>query len=128
MKVVFAYVTCPSLAEAERIGLMLVEERLAACVNLLPSMRSIYRWQGAVETADEVVLIAKTLRARAPALTRRVQALHSYSCPCVVLVPVAGGAAAYLRWLAEGSTPVKCTRRGEGSFTAKSPRRQVKAT
>lgn len=116
MKAVFAYVTCPSPAEAGRIGRALVEERLAACVNLLPGMRSIYRWQGAVETADEVVLIAKTLRTRAAALTRRVQALHPYSCPCVVLLPVAGGSAAYLRWLAEGSAP---ERRGRGRKKAR---------
>lgn len=102
MKSVFAYITCPSPAEAERLGRALVEERLAACVNLLPGMRSIYRWQGAIESADEVVLIAKTLRSRSGALTRRVTALHPYSCPCVVLLPVTGGSAPYLRWLAEG--------------------------
>lgn len=107
MKPVFAYITCPSLAEAERLGRALVEERLAACVNLLPGMRSLYRWQGAIESADEVVLIAKTLRTRAGALTRRVIALHPYSCPCVVLLPVTGGSAPYLRWLAEGSAPAK---------------------
>ena len=128
MKTVFAYITCPSLAEAERIGRVLVEERLAACVNLLPGMRSLYRWQGKIETADEVVLIAKTLRTRATALTRRVTALHPYSCPCIVLLPVVGGAAAYLRWLAEGSAPAKRRRRGKGPFTAKSPRRQAQAT
>ena len=107
MRTVFAYITCPTLAEAERIGRALVEERLAACVNLLPGMRSLYRWQGRIDTADEVVLIAKTLRTRAVPLTKRVIALHPYSCPCVVLLPVVGGSAAYLRWLETESTPVK---------------------
>jgi periplasmic divalent cation tolerance protein len=105
MKAVFAYITCPSPAAAERIGRVLVAERLAACVNLLPGMRSLYRWQGAIETAEETVLIAKTLRLRAAALTRRVLALHPYSCPCVAILPVTGGSAAYLAWLAEGSSP-----------------------
>lgn len=98
--VVFAYVTASSLEEAERIGHTLVEERLAACANLLPGMRSIYRWQGAVEQAEEVVLIAKTRADRFDALAARVTALHSYETPCVVALPVSTGAAPYLAWIA----------------------------
>jgi periplasmic divalent cation tolerance protein len=94
-----AYVTCRDEAEAERIGRLLVEERLAACVNLIPGMRSLYRWQGVIEEAREVVLLAKTTAPRAEALTARVKALHGYSCPCVLLLEIAGGSPDYLAWL-----------------------------
>ncbi len=94
-----AYVTCADHDQAQAIGRALVEERLAACVNLIPGMRSIYRWQGAIEEADEVVLIAKTAARHMPALAARVAALHTYSCPCVVALPIVAGAAGYLAWL-----------------------------
>lgn len=101
--VVFAYVTASSMEEAGRIGRALVEEGLAACVNLLPGMRSIYRWQGAVEQAEEVVLVAKTRSDRFDSLAARVRALHSYDTPCVVALPVTAGSAPYLRWIAAES-------------------------
>lgn len=94
-----AYVTCSDISEAERIGRALVSERLAACVNLLPSLRSFYWWQGRVDEAAEIILIAKTSVAQSEALVARVRALHSYTVPCVVLVPVVGGNADYLAWL-----------------------------
>jgi periplasmic divalent cation tolerance protein len=97
-----AYITCPDAEDAERIGRILVEERLAACINLLPGMRSLYRWQGAIECASEVVLIAKTTVARCPALLERVRALHRHSVPCVLFLPVAGGNPAFLQWLRDG--------------------------
>jgi periplasmic divalent cation tolerance protein len=100
--VLFAYVTCRDEAEAERIARALVEERLAACVNLIPGMRSLYRWQGAIEEGREVVLLAKTTAPRAEALTARVKTLHSYTCPCVALLPVIGGDPGYLAWLRAG--------------------------
>ena len=95
----FAYITCSDLAEAEAIGRALVSERLAACVNLLPGMRSLYWWQGRIEDAHEVVLIAKTSARHADALIVRVRALHRYTTPCVVFLPVEGGNPAYLDWL-----------------------------
>lgn len=104
LPVVFAYITTGNLEEGERIGRALVEEGLAACTNLLPGMRSIYRWKGAVEQAEEVVLIAKTRADRFDSLAARVRALHSYDTPCVVALPVTAGSAPYLRWIASEST------------------------
>ncbi len=97
---VFAYITCSSPAEAESIGRTLVGERLAACVNILPGMRSLYWWQGELTAASEAVLIAKTTAAASAALSARVLSLHSSSCPCVAFLPVSGGNSAYLAWLA----------------------------
>jgi periplasmic divalent cation tolerance protein len=101
MAAVLVYMTAGDRAEAVRIGRVLVEERLAACANVLDGMTSIYRWQGEVCEDGEAVLIAKTTEAQADALTERVKALHSYDCPCVVTLPVAGGNAAFLDWIAE---------------------------
>mgnify|MGYP003579775346 CR=1 FL=1 len=97
----FVYITASSVDEAAMIGRALVEERLAACVNILPGMRSIYRWQGAIESADEVVLIAKSRSALVTALVARVRQLHSYDVPCVVSLPILDGNPDYLQWLAE---------------------------
>jgi periplasmic divalent cation tolerance protein len=94
-----AYVTCADLAEAERIGRVLVGERLVACVNLLPGLRSLYWWQGGVAEGVEIVLIAKTTVARMEAVVARVKELHSYSTPCVVFLPVVGGNPDFLAWL-----------------------------
>lgn len=106
MPVVFAYVTAPSEAEAARIGRVLVEERLAACVNILPGMRSIYRWQGRVEEAAEAVLIAKTRADRFTALSARVRQLHPYELPCITALRVEAGDAGYLDWIRHESVPV----------------------
>lgn len=95
-----AYVTCPDLTEARRIGRALVEERLAACVNLRPH-EAIYWWDGRLETAEEVGLLAKTSRAVWPALRDRVRALHPYEVPCIVAWPLAEGSPAYLGWLGD---------------------------
>lgn len=97
---IFVYMTAATREEAERIARTLVEERLAACVNILPGMVSVYRWQGAVERADEVVLIAKTRRSSFPALAERVRALHSYEVPCIVELPLGQGDMPYLDWIA----------------------------
>jgi periplasmic divalent cation tolerance protein len=99
-------VTAGSADEAARIGRTLVEERLAACVNALGPIRSIYRWEGAVEEADEHLLVVKARRADLPALDVRVRELHSYDVPEVLALPVTGGSARYLAWLDEA------TRRG----------------
>ncbi len=105
MDVRFVYMTMSGLEEARSIGRALVEERLAACVNILPGMQSIYRWEGKVEDATEVVMIAKTTAAMVPALTDRVKSLHSYECPCVVSLRVDGGYQPYLDWIAAGVSP-----------------------
>ena len=101
----FVYMTTPDREVARRIGRTLVEERLAACVNVLDGMESIYWWEGALEEAREAVLIAKTRGDLLEALTARVKALHPYTCPCVVALPIVGGHAAYLDWLVAETRP-----------------------
>ena len=101
MSALLCFCTCPDAATAERIAQTLVDERLAACVNVLPGLRSVYRWQGAVERTDEVLLLVKTGRERLEALTARVNALHPYELPELVAVEVAGGLGAYLDWVSE---------------------------
>ncbi|MGO8671545.1 MAG: divalent-cation tolerance protein CutA [Capsulimonadaceae bacterium] len=96
----FVYVTTADIDEARRIGALAVERRLAACANVLPGMESVYRWKGAVETARECVLILKTRRTLVDALTNAVRDTHSYECPCIVALPVEGGNAAFLDWIA----------------------------
>jgi len=99
MSAVLVYCTTASPEQAESIGRTLVEERLAACVNILPGMRSIYHWQGAIETATEAVLIAKTRTDLAEALLARIKALHTYEVPCAVVLPIQGGLPEFLGWI-----------------------------
>ncbi|AWK85337.1 divalent-cation tolerance protein CutA [Azospirillum thermophilum] len=101
--VVLAYITAGSREEALRIGRALVEERLAACANILDGMTSVYRWKGVVEQADEAVLIAKTRRSLFDRLAARVRDLHSYDVPCVIELPVERGDPGYLGWLREAT-------------------------
>ncbi len=96
------YVTCPSATVARTIGRTLVEEHLAACVNVLPGMHSIYRWEGAIEEADEAVLLIKTTSARYDAVEARARQLHPYQVPCVLAVPVERVLAGYGEWLRNG--------------------------
>jgi periplasmic divalent cation tolerance protein len=95
------YITAPSFDVADAIGRTLVEDRLAACVNTLPSMYSIYRWQGKIETAGEVVLIAKSRTALFGEIEKRVRELHPYECPCLVAWPIEAGHQPYLDWIAK---------------------------
>lgn len=97
--------TAPDLACAEALAHALVEEALAACVNLVPQVRSIYRWQGKLETGAEVLLIAKTRADRVAALIERVVALHPYDVPEVIAWPVAQGSASYLEWVLDSCRP-----------------------
>lgn len=102
--VIFVYMTTGSPEEAQRIGRTLVEERLCACVNILPQMLSVYRWQGAVEQGRESVMIAKTRADRFQDLATRVRELHSYDTPCIVELPLGRGDVPYLDWLMREST------------------------
>jgi periplasmic divalent cation tolerance protein len=95
----FIYATAADEAEALEIGRAVVAERLAACANVLPGMRSVYWWQGKMEEAQEAVLILKTIAARVPALIARIKELHSYECPCIEAIDVAGGNAEFLAWV-----------------------------
>ena len=101
MSVVSIYAVFANADEAERIGRVAVEERLAACVNILGPVRSIYRWQGAVETADEVAAIVKTNNLGVDALITRIAGLHSYELPCIVTWPVDKLLGSYADWVEE---------------------------
>ncbi len=93
--------TVGSEEEASRIAGALVERRLAACVNVVPGVKSTYRWKGSVETAGEWLLVIKTARDRFEAVRAAIRELHSYEVPEVVMIDVADGDAAYLRWIDE---------------------------
>lgn len=101
------FCTCSHEAEADALARSLVEERLAACVNILPGLTSVYRWQGEVERASEHLLLVKTTRERLPALEHRIRELHSYETPEIIAVPVTEGSEKYLAWLREQVTPGK---------------------
>ena len=92
-------VTAPDAEVGERLARALVEERLAACVNLVPGVQSIYRWEGSVRSDSEVLLVVKTTADRTAALAARVEALHPYDVPEVLELPIAGGSPAYLDWV-----------------------------
>lgn len=98
-RAVFVYTTHPSLVEAERIGKAVVEKRLAACVNILPGMISHYWWEGKIERGEEVVMIIKTRASLAEEVRAAVKAMHSYSTPAILVLPIEGGEPAYLEWL-----------------------------
>jgi len=101
VRTVILYSTTVDEAEAKLIGRALVEGKLAACVNILPKMRSIYRWKGNVEEEDECVLIAKTTKDNVDTATLLIRKLHSYELPCVVVIPMVAGLEAYLDWIIE---------------------------
>ena len=102
---VIVLTTLPTDSDAEKFASQLVEERLVACVSILPAMRSIYRWDGAIERADERQLLLKTSSTRLAALEARVRALHPYDVPEFVVIPITRGSADYLSWLAENTRP-----------------------
>jgi periplasmic divalent cation tolerance protein len=99
MAAMFVYVTTGDQAEALAIGRAVVERRLAACANVVDGMKSIYWWDGAVQQATEAVLILKTEKDRVEALVAEVKARHSYDCPCIEAIEVAGGNPDFLAWI-----------------------------
>ena len=102
--------TAGSQEEAEKIAQALVGEMLAACVNVVPGVTSVYRWEGEVQSDQEWLLVAKSRRDVLDDLVQRVQALHSYDVPEILALPVAGGSEAYLRWVDDGVSrlPARC--------------------
>jgi periplasmic divalent cation tolerance protein len=92
-------ITAPDADTGASLARTLVEERLAACVNLVPGIRSIYRWKGVIEEGDEVLMVVKTQAARCEALAARVNELHPYDVPEVLELPIGGGSQAYLDWV-----------------------------
>lgn len=105
MTVVSVYSIFADAAEAERIGRQVIEEQLAACVNILGQCRSIYRWQGKIESADEVAAIFKTTTAGADALIARIATLHSYEVPAIAVWPIAELLESYASWVEDNVTP-----------------------
>ena len=107
-RIVLLYCTAESVAEAEKVAEAVVGRRLAACANIIPGMKSLYWWQGKLEKGEEAVLILKTRASLAEAATAAVKAVHAYSVPCVLPLPVdaaAGGNADYLAWLLAETAP-----------------------
>ena len=105
MPVVVLHCTCPDAATAERVATALVEDRLAACVQQVPGVRSTYRWEGRLERADEILLLIKTTTDRQAAAIACVQSLHPYDVPELLAFDASGGAPAYLDWVAAQSRP-----------------------
>jgi len=99
-EVIVVLTNLPELAAANKLAQLLVEQRLAACVNVLASCSSVYRWQGRIETATEVPVLIKTVAARYPRVEAAIRANHPYDLPEIVSVPVAAGLAEYLGWVA----------------------------
>jgi periplasmic divalent cation tolerance protein len=105
--VVVVLSTAPTEAVAVRLARALVDERLIACANLVPRVRSIYRWKGAVQDEGEVLIVMKTDRARLAALEPRLKALHPYQVPEMLVIPVGSGHRPYLDWVLAETAPLK---------------------
>ena len=101
MGIHFVYMTAGSKEEARKIGKQLVASKLAACVNILDNMNSMYMWDGELQDDSEVVCIAKTTAERVPELIEKVRSLHSYDCPCIVSLPVSDGHKPFLDWISD---------------------------
>jgi periplasmic divalent cation tolerance protein len=93
------YITAKDSAEAERIGKALVESRLAACANIFERIHSLYWWDNAVQDDFEAALIVKTRERLVPALIKKVKSIHSYTCPCIVSVPIRSGNPDFVKWI-----------------------------
>jgi periplasmic divalent cation tolerance protein len=93
------YITAESMEDAEIIGRNLVSRRLAACVNIISNMKSIYQWEGKIETGNEVIIIAKTKKVLVNELTEHVKNLHGYDNPCVVTLPIEDGNSDFIQWI-----------------------------
>ncbi len=100
---VVVLVTCPNRRTAETIARALVEERLAACANIVPGLTSVYRWKGDICRDREVLTLLKTRRSRFAALARRVRELHPYSVPEIVALPLVAGSPPYLAWVMDST-------------------------
>jgi len=97
--IVFVYTTYPSVVEAEKTARILLESQLAACVNIIPGMISLYRWKGAIERGEEAVMIIKTRAANAEAVAKAVRENHEYETPAILVIPIESVDGPYLSWL-----------------------------
>lgn len=93
------YVTTPTKDQALKLGRALVENRLAACINVIDNMQSIYRWQDQIEESNEAILLIKTTRDMLEQITQEIGLFHEYSCPCIIALPIQGGNSDYLNWI-----------------------------
>ena len=106
-RAVFVYTTYPSIVEAEKAGRVLIERKLAACVNILPGMISLYRWENAIERGEEAVMIIKTRAPLAEPVRAAVKEMHAYTTPTILVIPLESVDASYLDWMlaeTEGAT------------------------
>ena len=103
--IIVVYITAPNLEEAQSLAHALVQDKLAACVNIIPGIQSVYFWEDAVQTDNELLLICKSQADRFDALKTRVQSLHPYDVPEVISIPLQNGSEPYLNWVRENTTP-----------------------
>lgn len=99
MEFIVVFVTCKSAKEAQRIAARLVQKRLAACVNIIGSVKSIYRWKGRIEAAKEILMVIKSTKRKFASLENEIRRLHSYDTPEIIALPVVAGSKRYLEWL-----------------------------
>ncbi|CAH8293646.1 unnamed protein product [Schistosoma turkestanicum] len=99
-----ALIACPNSTVAENIAETLVSKKLAACVNIIPSIKSIYVWEGKLEKSDEVLLMAKTQSKLIPSLTEVVKGIHPYECPEIIGLNIEGGYPPYLKWITDSTS------------------------
>ena len=95
------FITAPNKKEARKIARALIEKKLAACVNIIENIESVFRWEGKIDTAKEAMLVIKSKKTALAAIIKLVKSLHSYQVPEIIALPVAGGDAPYLRWIDE---------------------------
>lgn len=100
---IVVFITVPSPEEGKKIAKALVEKRLAACVNIVPGLRSIYRWEGKICDDKELLLIAKTTEGLLKVLEQEVKSLHSYKVPEIIALPIVNGSRDYLEWIDENT-------------------------
>jgi len=99
--VLMVYVTVPNRDEAEKIATLLVKQKLAACVNILGEIQSVYEWKGVIERSKEIAMVAKTTTGQYAALEQLIKSHHSYECPCIVAWPIERGYPPFLAWVNE---------------------------
>jgi periplasmic divalent cation tolerance protein len=104
VEAIVVYITAPNEDEAAKIAKTLIEEKLAACVNIVPEIRSIYSWQGKIEDEKEVLMIVKTRLRLFNALKTKVLTMHSYTIPEIIALPIVDGSDEYIKWLKEATT------------------------
>lgn len=108
MSALLVLTNCPDEATANALALAVLEDKLAACVNLLPSIQSVYRWRGAIESAVEIPLLIKSTAANYPALEAKIRELHPYDVPEIIALPITHGLPAYLDWLSAETRQDPC--------------------